>query len=215
MAKAIGPAHSTEVHGKIGDLVFNAWRGIHTIKIRKNPTQPRTARQLFIRSYMTTCVRAWASLSAANQAAWIAYAAAHLKTDWTNVAVRVTGANWYCALSVRLLDMSKSVVASPPTVSAPAGIAGAVATGGSGQVSIAFTAHGGTAETIDAWLTAPISLGKIPKITMARHHVYAPAETTPLVITGLAAGHYAAFLRCVSETDGQVSTWVSVTFTVT
>ena len=215
MAKAIGPAYSTEVHGKIGGLIFNCWRGINTIKIKKNPSQPRTARQLSIRSIMVTAVRAWSTISSANRTAWNNYAALHLKTDWTNVAVRVTGANWYCALRCLMADMGKTPVDSPPTVSAPAGIASLVATGGSGQVSLAFTAHGGTADTIDVWLTSTMSAGRAPKITDAVHHIYAPAETTPLVITSLAPGIHTAFARCVSETDGQVSAFVSATFTVT
>lgn len=215
MAKLIGPLHSTEARGSIGALIYNTWRGLRTVKRFTSPSQPRTARQLSIRSLMVTCVRAWALLEVAERAAWNLWAANHPQVDWTGVAKRLTGANCYAGLSVRLLDMGKAVKDTPPAVGAPGGIEDIVATPGSGQVSIAFTAHGGTNHTIDAWLTGVMSPGAIGKIEQARHKVYAPAETTPLVITTLAPGYYTAFLRCVSEDDGQVSAWEAVTFTVT
>jgi hypothetical protein len=60
-----------------------------------------------------------------------------------------------------------------------------------------------------------MSLGRLGKIERAKHKVYAPGETSPLVITGLVPGYYTAFARMVSETDGQVSAWTSCVFTVT
>lgn len=215
MAKVIGPLHSTEARGKVGPLVFNTWRTLRTVKIKTSPSQPRTIRQLLIRSLMVTYVRAWAALGAALMSDWNDYAAAHLHTDWTGMNVRATGANWYCALNIRLVDMGKTPITAPPAVSAPGGISGIVATPGAGTVSIAFTAHLGTTETIDAWLTGVMSPGRIGKINMARHHVYAPAETTPLVIADLSPGYYTAFLRCIDETTGLVSSFSAVTFTVT
>jgi hypothetical protein len=127
----------------------------------------------------------------------------------------MTGADAYTRHATRLLDMSKTVPDSAPTAVAPVSLANIVATPGSGQVSIAFTAYSGTATSIDAWQYGPISAGRTPTIVQARHKVYAPGETTPLVITGLTAGIHAFFLRAVSETDGQASAFLLVTATVT
>lgn len=215
MAKVVGPLNSTEARGGVGALIYNTWRGIRYVKRFTSPSQPRTNRQLAIRAFLTQYVRGWRVLGAVPIAAWNTYASAHPVIDWTGSAHRLTGCNWYCALNVLLADMGKTAITNPPTVAGPAPIANVVATPGAGTVSLAFTAHAGTAETIDVWLQGIMSTGARGKIERAKHHVYGPAETTPLVISSLTPGYYTAFLRCCSETDGQTSTFVSVTFTVT
>lgn len=59
MAKVTLPLMSAEARGKVGGLIYNTWRGNSTVKIKKAPAQPRTARQLLIRAFATTCSRAW------------------------------------------------------------------------------------------------------------------------------------------------------------
>jgi len=215
MAKVVSPLQSTEARGRVAGLIYNTWRGLNTVKSFKSPSQPRSSRQLLIRAYAVTCSRAWAALTAANQAAWIAYATAHPETDWSASAKRLTGHNWYVRLSVRLLDMAKSVVVTPPAVAAFASVAGLVLTPGAGQISCAFTAFAGTATTVDWWIQGPISAGRLPKIERAKHKAYTPGETTPYVITGLTPGTNAVFARSVSETDGQASPFVMLTAVVT
>jgi hypothetical protein len=215
MAKVTGPLQSNEARGGIGCLVFNTWRGLSTVKMMKSPAQPRTARQLAVRAFLTTCSRAWASLTAGNRAGWTAWANAHTETDWTGQPKRMTGADAYTRHASRLLDQGKTVVADAPTAAAPVSPPAVVVTPGAGQMSIAFTAYGSTATSVDAWLDGPFSKGRLANIRRAKHKVYAPGETTPLVITGLAAGHWALFIRGISETDGQASAFVLVETDVT
>jgi hypothetical protein len=160
-------------------------------------------------------VRAFRVLTSVQIAAWNTFASNNPVIDWTGISKRLTGCNWYVALNVLLADMGKTAITAPPVAAGPAPIANIVATPGAGTVSIAFTAHGGTADTIDCWLEGIMSPGRLGKIERAKHKVYAPAETTPLVIASLTPGYYTAFLRACSETDGQTSAWNSVTFTVT
>jgi hypothetical protein len=215
MAKVTGPLQSNEARGGIGALIFNTWRGLSTCKMFKSPTQPRTSRQLAVRGFLTTCSRAWAALTTANRLTWTTWANDHPETDWTGQAKRMTGADAYTRHSTRLLDQAKSVVATAPVVPGPDAPANVVVTPSAGSMSIAFTAYAGTTTSIDGWLYGPTSKGRKPTIVKARHNFYAPGETTPKVVSGLAAGHYWLFLRGISETDGQASSFVLAEVDVT
>lgn len=215
MAKLIGPLHSTEARGRVGGVVYNTWRGLATAKAKTSPSQPRTARQLIIRAFLTTYTRLWQTLGAVAIAAWNAYAAAHTETDWTGSPKRLTGADWHTRLNVRLADMGKTAITTPPVVAPPAAVAALVLTGGAGQISCAHTAMAGTDLTIDYWDQGPMSAGIVPKLTAARHKTYSPGETTPNVLTGLTPGLHTIWARCVSEVTGLASTWVNAQAAVT
>ncbi len=214
MAKVLNPLMSTAARGKMGGLVFNQWRGLNTVKGFKSPSQPRTTRQLAIRAILASLSRAWASITASQRSAWGVWAAAHTVADWTGTAVRMTAENAYIKLNALLSDMGKATIADPPTAAAPTSVAGFVPTGGDGQISCAWTARTGTADTVDLWVQGPHSAGVTPSLVKARHNTYAPGETTPYVITGLAAGLYTVWARTVSETDGQSSPFVGTSVTV-
>ena len=215
MAKLVGPLHSTEARGGVGALIYNTWRGVRTVKKFTSPVQPRTSRQLAIRAHMISCARAWATLTSVVRAAWTTWATDHPVIDWTGSSIRITGANAYSKLTTRMIDMGFAAAASAPTVNAPTEVLLPVATGGAGQISLAFTAYAGTATQVDCWLYGPHSAGISPTIRKAKHKSYGPAETTPLLLTGLAPGLWSWWVRHVSETDGQASTWVTGSATVT
>lgn len=215
MAKVVNPLMSSEARGRVGGLIYNTWRGARTVKIKTAPAQPRTTRQLAIRAFAVTCVRAWAVLSAPNRAGWNTYATEHTDTDWTGSPQRITGLNWFVRCTTRLLDLAKAQVDTAPVAVAPASVAALVATGGAGQISCAFTASAGTDISIDLWTQGPMSAGKIASIARAKHRIYGPGETTPLVIPSLSPGLYTVFARHISETNGLASPFVSATATVT
>jgi hypothetical protein len=215
MAKVTAPLFSAEARGRVGGIVYNTWRGLATVKIKKAPAQPRTARQLIVRAYAKQLAQAWAVVSDVNRALWNAYAAAHPTTDGMGAPIRQTGLNWWLGLGSRLLDMAKSLVQTPPVTGAPEAVIAFVPTGGSGTISCAFTAHGGTTTSIELYLWGPHSAGIIPSLIRAKFKSRGPAETTPLVISSLGAGLYTVWARNVSETDGQASGWVSSNATVT
>lgn len=215
MAKVTMPLMSAEARGKVSGIIYNTWRGNSTVKIKKAPAQPRTARQLIIRAFATTCARAWALLTQLQRDGWTAYATAHPDVDWTNTPKRLTGLNFYLRCSTRLLDMAKAVVATAPVVTAPANVTALVATGGSGQISCAFTVYAGTDVSIDIWTHGPKSAGALGSLVKAKHRSYGPGETTPLVVTGLSPGLYQVYARAISEVNGLASAWVTTTATVT
>jgi hypothetical protein len=215
MAKVTAPLFSAEARGRVGGIVFNTWRGLSTVKVKRAPAQPRTARQLIVRAYLKQLAQAWAAVSDTNRALWNAYAVAHPSTDGMGAPVRKTGLDWYVGLGCRLLDQAKSIVATPPITGPPPAVIAMVITPGAGSMSIAFTAAAGTTTSIEAYLWGPHSAGIIPNQRKARFKSRGPAETTPLVITTLGAGLYSVWCRNVDEVTGQASGWVSANTTVT
>lgn len=214
MAKVIGPLQSTEARGGIGALIFNTWRGISIVKSFTSPAQPRTARQLRIRGFLTSYSQLWASRTTEERAAWDTWAADHPLSDWTGQPVRMTGHNAYVMCNVLLADMGQTAITDPPTTDAPAAVAGLALTPSSDQISVAFTPYGGTGTQIDLWLYGPHSAGRKPKIERARHNVYGPGETSPVVIDNLSPGVYTVFARGVAEASGLASLFNQATATV-
>lgn len=205
---------SGAARGKVGGIIFNVWRGLATVKIHKSPAQPRTARQLAVRSYITTLSRAWAGLTDAQRSAWTDWADLHPVSDWTGTNIRMTGENAYIKLNSILLDLGNAAVVTPPSVAGPTSVAGFSCTGSQGKISVAFTPRTGTNETIDIWLQGPHSAGLIGTLSKARHISYNPGETSPILLSNLSPGNYTVWARTVSESDGQVSTFVSDTAVV-
>lgn len=215
MAKVMNPLMSSEARGRVGGLIYNTWRGARTVKVKTSPAQPRSSRQLLIRAFCTTIVRAWALLDAAERASWAAYSVAHTDTDWTGSPQRITGINWFVRCTIRLFDLAKAQQDSAPVVPAPASVGALVATGSAGQISCAFTAMAGTNLSIDLWTHGPRSAGVNSTIVRAKHRIYGPGETTPLVIPSLSPGLYTVYARAISEDTGLASPFVSATATVT
>lgn len=214
MAKVLNPLHSDRALGSVGTLTYTESRQGATVRQKVNPAQPRSTEQLSIRAILAQASRAWGALTDANRTAWDNYAASRTEPDAFGNQVSLSGQNWFVRLTCRLLNQSKAQVDTPPTASAPASPASFAATGGSGQVSLTWTAFAGTATSVEVWLQAKNSAGVKSDFRKATLNCYAPGETSPKVVTGLTPGEYAVFARAVSESDGQVSTIVSDTFTV-
>lgn len=70
MAKVIGPLHSFEARGKIASMVFGLWRGIQWVRMHFIPENPKTVKQINIRTALTLMVAAWQAESAANKLEW-------------------------------------------------------------------------------------------------------------------------------------------------
>lgn len=215
MAKCLGPAHSTEARGAVGPLNYNTWRGVRVIKQKTGPSQPRTQRQLLVRSELVKFARLWAGLTSAQRAAWTTWANDHPTTDWTGSSRRMTGMNAYAKANFMLQDTGNTLLTSPPAVNPPEPIAGLALTPGSGTLSVAWTPTGGTATQVDIWLWGPHSAGQIAKLARARHSFYGPGETSPKAYSALAAGTWTVYIRAVSETTGLVSSWVTADAVVT
>lgn len=209
MVKVIGPLHSTEARGVIGGLVANTWRGIRYFKRMTSPAQPRTSRSLALRSITVHLVRYWQTLSSTVQGQWNDYSAEHPVIDWTGVAIRLTGCNWFVGLSARLMDWDTAFPDTPPVVAAPEPLFAFDAADGTEQTIVTWTPVVDLAMGAEIWLYGPHSAGKLGKIERAKLYTRLSANLGTLTIDNLLPGTYTVFGRVISSVDGQVSTWSS------
>lgn len=214
MAKVFNPLHSEDVRGKVGGIVFSKCKQGSTVRLRVNPSQPQTADQMLVRGYLATASAAWAGLTDGQRTSWETYASTHPVTNVFGETTYLSGHQYYCKCAALLLALGKSAPTTPPAVAAPTNVSNLVATPGSGQVSIAFTAKAGTNMSLACDLYGPHSAGINVKQAMCNLNGYHAAETTPWVITGLSAGLHTAFMYVVSEDTGLISTSTKISFTV-
>lgn len=215
MAKVKDPLHSVEARGKVAGLIYNTGRGGKYVKGFTSPVQPRTPLQLARRALLLTVGRTWATILAAERAAWGAYASAHPVLDWTGNTMLLSGFNWYVRCNFNLSWLGFAMISDPPPTVAPDSPVALVGTGGAGQISMAWTPYGGTDKTIIFWLQGPMSVGRVAKIEMAKYADHAAAQTSPLVITLLSPGYYSIFAHTMDEDTGLTSAWALATATVT
>lgn len=212
MARVVGPLHSSEARGRMGGLVYNTHRGKSVVKVMHAPCQPRSSLQLAVRSLAISLVRAWASC--ANKTAWNNYAYDHPYTDQMGLSTRATGANWYVALNTRLALVPLPAVETPPVVAAPAAPLAFALSGGAGTLTATWTAMAAT-RRCELWVDGPRSAGRIGRVESARFHDRPEGSVGTYAFLSPAKGTYTVYARAMSETDGQVSTWVSATAAVT
>lgn len=140
--------------GSIADRTHSHNRAGQYTRNRRAPVQPiGTGRRSFIRNAFGSASAAWASLSNANQEAWISFAADHPITDALGQSVILTGHQMFVAVGTNLLNVGETLPSTPPTSLALADISDAVgsytvaggssvtATGGdgSGFVTVAYS----------------------------------------------------------------------------
>ena len=216
MVKVLDPLGSTEARGRIGGRCHNTWRGINYVKCSTAPSQPRTERQLLIRSRAINLVRKWQTLTSIKQGWWNDFAAAHTESGSMGTTKRLTGANWYVRLNTRLADLSIAPVDTPPSIPAPNPVTGLVATGAVLSISVEWTQEAAPGTEIDIWTAGPHSPGQLGKIERAKHRGYEGGNAVgPKVLLNRAPGTYTVFARLMNDVDGQVSTWTSDVCVVT
>jgi hypothetical protein len=156
---------------------------------------------------MVNLSRLWAAN--ANKTDWNAYAAAHPTVDGMGNSVRATGANWFCALGLRLLLIAQSVAATPPTIAAPEAPSGLALTPTANQISVAWTNPDLATTSVELWLDGPHTAGRAGSLAKARCIIRPLSDTSPGVIDTLQPGTYTLFARSLHRSNGLVSTYVS------
>lgn len=207
MAKCLGPLHSSEARGKVGGLVINSWRGFSTVKAKHAPAQPRSSKQLAARAIMVQASRAWQSV--ADQASWNAYATTHTMTDWTNSPKRLTGANWFCMLFVRLTRRGQLILPSAPTTVAPDPATSVSLTGTALGFEVDWAPTTVAGINAEIWLDGPHSLGRLGSIQKASYNMDGDGTVGVANAAVPAAGHYTVYLRMIDTGTGLVSQFIS------
>jgi hypothetical protein len=196
----------------MGGLVYNSWRGFATVKAKHAPAQPRSIKQLAVRAVAVFCSRAWGTLT--NQADWNAYAVTHTLVDWTNSPKRLTGANWFVALSTRLLRLGIPEVDTPPTTPAPDAVTGITATGSAGAILVDWTTPSDHTNSVELWLDGPHTAGRQGSLIKSLYNCAPWGDEGGLSISGLQAGTYDVYARVLDRSNGLVSPFVGAVATV-
>lgn len=215
MAKLVGPLFSSEARGRMGGVIYGTYRGKSIAKAFKSPSQPRSASQLKARALLSTFSRLWGTLSVSDRATWSAWAVAHTLSDWTGQNKRLTGANWYVALSTILSRLGIEPVDTAPVAAAPdAPELFAAATGILSSI-ITWSAGGPASSVVEIRKAGPHSAGRIGTLIGATFDQNVDGELGTVTLSGLIVGTYTFFARRVSTVDGQSSTWQSATAVIT
>ena len=75
MARVSGPLHSDAASGKLADaLVYSKWKGRAYVRQLVTPANPKSAKQIGVRSMMKFLAQAWAAIGSVGWATWDALA---------------------------------------------------------------------------------------------------------------------------------------------
>lgn len=155
--KYLGPpqsgsqANTTASHNRAGQYYRN----------RRAPVQPvGTGRRAFIRASFGAASTAWAGLTAANQAAWVSFAASHPITDSLGQSITLTGQQMFVSVGTQLLNCGQALPTVPPvstTVAAP--VVSVFTVTHLGVITITMVGGGGASDFILVAFAAPVSAG--------------------------------------------------------
>jgi len=102
-------AGTTASHNRAGQYLRN----------RRSPVQPvGTGRRAAIRTAFAAAARGYAGLTAAQQAAWTAYALSYPTTDALGQSITLTGQQMYVSINTQLLNCGQAASAVPPVSNA-------------------------------------------------------------------------------------------------
>jgi hypothetical protein len=99
MAKVVGPLSSIEARGKVGPLVYNSWRGLHTVRSKVTPKTQNSTAQNAVQDNLHAVVKLWQDYGVAHWAAWELFGREHKETDWTGTARTLCGYSWFCRMN--------------------------------------------------------------------------------------------------------------------
>jgi hypothetical protein len=144
-------AGTTFSHNRAGQYTRN----------RRAPVQPvGTGRRAFIKAAFGASSTAWAALSGANQAAWIAYANGHPVTDALGQSITLTGHQMFVAVATALQNVGQALPTIPPVSSAVTAPSASVFTVTHlGVITITLSGAGSASDFILIAFSAPVSAG--------------------------------------------------------
>lgn len=137
MARVYGPLHSDDASGSLkGGTCFSKWKGRNYVRQVVTPANPKSAKQLGVRSMMGFLAQAWAALSTNSKATWQAAATA-LQLAPFHVYMKENLQRWQLFQSPTT-DSPAAEASTPLTVSAH------TFTGGQGFATLSLTPSGAT-----------------------------------------------------------------------
>lgn len=207
MARVANPLSSEAARGKMGPvLVFSAWRGLSTVRSRVRPSNPRTTRQLEVRSIVASLAAGYGGLTTQQALAWRDYARSNPRTDTLGQQYYASGINAFTQINFFLTDMGFAGVSFPPGLPFKGNVTGFTATKGvtDGLVELAFTPPSGavSGDRIEIQVSRLMpNAVRQPQQSDFRHWAYTAGDATSYNVTGLSInGWYWFRVRFIQAT---------------
>ena len=131
------------------------------LRSRRTPVNPvGTGRRATIRAAFGGASTAWSALTAANMAAWMAFANGHPITDALGQSITLTGHQMFVSIATQLLNVGAALPTVPPvssTVAAPVMTVFSVTH--LGVITVTLTPSGNASDYILIAFSAPVSPG--------------------------------------------------------
>jgi len=215
--KVVSPMMSGEVRGRWGGVIYNTCRGIRYIKGFTSPNQPDSTAQMAARALLSSLSALWAAVTAPNRANWATYADAHLLSDWTGVAKRLTAMNWWLKTNALLSRMGIAQKDTVPATAAPAAPTGLALSKVSADIKLAWTAPVASTLQLELRHYGTFGAARAPRFEQAHFEKFILAEATSPQVAILAApaGWHAVWVRSCDEATGLCSAWTLLTFLMT
>lgn len=108
-----------DARGKIAGIVFSKNKSGAYTRTKVTPVNPNSPAQQAVRSFFAQLAQNWSAvLTAAQRAAWTAYAVTYPRTDIFGNSLTLNGMNMYIALNSRLLLTGNALINTPPLTNA-------------------------------------------------------------------------------------------------
>jgi hypothetical protein len=176
----------TEISGKVGGQKFSRNGGGAYVANISKPLNAQTSAQVAVRSSVATLSRAWAGLTAAQQAAWNSFGALQVKTNRIGHKSPQSGFNAYIEFNQVLSNAGVAAISIPPsTVSLAALTALSITAVHAGATTITYAATPVPAnQALLVQTTGNLSAGKsFVKNRFRTIHYAVAAAASPYVAT--------------------------------
>ncbi len=209
MAKAELGILLHDLRGKAGNAVFVAGRNGAVVRTRVIPRNPCTAAQKAVRASLAKAAAAYRSLTATQQAQWVAYAAGITRTRaGSGKSYHPTPISVFAALASKFLQVNPTgtIPTTPPTASFGGDTITVTAAAGTGKITFTATAANAANVKTELLLQPLVSKYCTPQAHQYRSKAFVAftgASSGLSADVTVAPGCYAAAYRFVSTVTGQ------------
>jgi hypothetical protein len=212
MAKVTNPLNSTEARGRVGGLVYNTWRGLHTVKTHTPPGHQDDPKRQAHKAIVTAAGQRWQTLTQDQRDAWNHFAGTHPDLDWTGKPLRLAGYHWYVRIQTRRQDHDQGYDDNPPTIVVPWMPINIHDEPFEDEIIVQWDTQDGFPELelyVDVFAAGPHSAGRNATLHDATRVGYTRYEFAAFGSAGHPAGWYTLFLRCI-HVAGLTGPWQSI-----
>lgn len=187
MAKFTAGVGFGQASGSVAGTTYSHNRYGPYMRTKAIPTDPRSAKQLVVRSRMGNLSQSWRALTAAQRLAWNTQAVGITFTDALGNPYNPTGAQLYVGLNQNRVMLSLAIATTPPALQTQAVITtgSSTAVSGTGVQIVTFAPAIAAASFYLLRATAPFSAGKsyFPRSLYKDLAVLTNADVSPYTAT--------------------------------